>query len=214
MTKKTDITTTDHDVDIAEETAVDKGRALENEFAKFMREELNWQKVRVGAHLSGGFNRKGAAIDVLAEKLDDRGVRLKKLGTIYLIFCGVLFLYGILYGINVDWNDGIGEICIYIALPLEVGGLFALILSNKYNKENALVECKNLKSKAHKDHILKSINELDDYKRSGDKEYKFKAHYFVSANGYVENALKIATDNGLICYQKNNGKFERVTYFN
>ncbi len=74
------------------------------------------------------------------------------------------------------------------------------------------MECKNLKGKVNINQIEKSIREFNDYTASGNKEYKFKYHYFVSANGYIENALKYAEDKGILCYQKEGDTFKRVFY--
>lgn len=63
------------------------------------------------------------------------------------------------------------------------------------------------------DDVKKSIDEFKDYKASGEKEFKYVVHYFVSKNGFIENALKLANDNKLICYEFKNEKFEKVEYW-
>ena len=66
---------------------------------------------------------------------------------------------------------------------------------------------------SHINHVRKTIEEKADYVRSGDREYKFEYHYFVSANGFVENALKYAVDNNVICYVKEGNTFKKVGYW-
>ena len=71
--------------EITEEVSVGKGRELEEEFAKFMKEKLGWNKMRVGVHLLGKSNRKGAAVDIIAERVDERGKKFRKASLITLI---------------------------------------------------------------------------------------------------------------------------------
>ncbi len=187
------------------------GDKLESEFAKYMKSELDWDKVRVGAHLSGRDNNKGAAVDIIGERLDERGKRFHSIGIIFIITSLTLCFFSGLYAIYEIDNYGVGFL-IFAVLFL-ISSIVYLKLSDKYNKENAWVECKNLKNKVNINHISKSIREFNDYMVSKDKEYKFEYHYFVSASGYVENALKYAIDNGLICYEYDGKSFKRTGYW-
>ncbi len=198
-------------VDNEEETTYDKGKKLENEFCVFMKKELNWTKARVGAHMTGNLNAKGTSIDVLGERLDERGKKFKNVALFVLIFSLLMLVYGFIWLIN-DWdNNGIGFMI--FSLMLMLGGFVFIGQSEKYNKENAWVECKNLKGKVNINQIDKSIRELNDYRNSGNKDYKFEYHYFVSASGYIENALKYAVEKGLICYEKSGDTFKKVGYW-
>jgi len=199
-----------------EETTFDKGRNLENEFSLFMRHELGWKKTRVGAHMAGKLNRKGTSIDVIGERPDERGRRLHNLSLIYLLVGFMLLAIGsmdVFLELDLFGDFYISEIFILLAVIFIFGALFTILVSVKLSKENAWVECKNLKGKVNINQIDKSIRELKDYKASGDKEYKFEYHYFVSANGYVENALKYAIEHGLICYEKSGDTFKKVGYW-
>ena len=195
-----------------ETTTYSKGRELEQKFSEFMKEKLGWEQVRVGSHMTGKHNGKGTMIDVLGERLDARGKTYKIIGYWYMAFCLILVICGVVYGIEGDDATGMlviigGGVVIYIA------GLIFLLNSNKYNKENAWVECKNLKGKANINQIRKALEEYLDYKRSGNEKYKFVNLYFVSANGYIENAINYAIEHNIICYTFKNGKFEKAKYF-
>ncbi|HVT86798.1 MAG TPA: hypothetical protein VHD35_16450 [Chitinophagaceae bacterium] len=107
---------------------------------------------------------------------------------------------------NYDW-------LIILGLAIGIISVFLAYLSRSRHKENVWVECKNRKTKSTFEDVKKSIDEYNDYKASGDTEYKYIAHYFVSASGFVENALKLANDNNVICYEYKNQTFEKVQYW-
>ena len=59
------------------------------------------------------------------------------------------------------------------------------------------------------------ISEIQEYKQSKDKEYKFNRYIFVSSNGFIDNALKLANSNNIECYTKNSeNQFIKVTEWN
>ncbi len=106
-------------------TTYDKGREFENEFSEFMKRELGWNKVRVGAHMAGKENVKGAAIDIIGERLDVKG-KLFNLWFIVLFCIGFLFMiYGIFWSAE-SWGDG-GMYFLYTSICL---CLFLVFLSN------------------------------------------------------------------------------------
>ena len=192
------------------QTSYLKGRELEEEFAAHMKKNLGWTSVRVGAHMKGKENSKGASIDVIGECLDERGVKFHRVSmsiltsAIFMVLVGITLLF--------EDIDGGSEV---LLISIFVSGLagFFLWQSDVYHKQNAWVECKNLKGKATISMIDKSLREKRDYIASGDKEYKFEYHYFVSASGFVENALKHAVAHGMFCFEKKDGKFVEIKNF-
>lgn len=191
-----------------------KGCDFEAEFAKFMTKKLDWTTYRIRAHMPGKSNNKGNQIDIVLDRLDERGQKFNKATKVLAYTCLVLIIGGAWIGYDSDWKDAQANTLIEYGVYLEFAAIATMLLGKHYNKENAWVECKNLKGKATYDQVSKSIQQFEDYKKSGNTEYKFKEHYFVSANGFVENALKLAHDNGIICYEKINGKFVEVSYWN
>ena len=194
-------------------TSVEKGNELENEFALFLKEKLGWAHTRTKAHLPGKQNRKGAEIDIIARRLDRTGIEYKKLFRWYIGICSVFFLSGMYLGFFTEDNSTSAIICIVSSVAFFIGGVLFYWFSLDRNTECAWVECKNRKTKTTISHVNKSVCELKDYKASGDKDYRFNTHYFVSANGYMENALKYALENGIICYEKKDGHFVVSQYW-
>jgi hypothetical protein len=192
------------------ENVFEKGIELEKEFCEYLKTDLGWEKARTRSQMASKFNMRGTNVDVIAERLDDRGRRLKLVSNFYFIICFVTILIGIYLITNYNEN---GVFIMLFGFFVFLAGLFSLKLSEKLNKENAWVECKNLKTKANISQVQKTINEYKHYKESGNKEYKFKECYFVSSNGFVENALKLAVENGVKCYTKENEKFKKIDYW-
>lgn len=191
------------------ETIFEKGIGLEKEFCEYLKTDLGWEKARIRSQMASKFNMRGTNVDVIAERIDARGNKLKKLGIVYAIFFILLMI--------VSFFEEDSELQLFLlcfGLIFEIGGVFAFIYSINLNKENAWVECKNLKTKVNISQVQKTIDEYKHYKESGNKEYKFVECYFVSTNGFVENALKLAVENGIKCYIKENGIFKKIDYWN
>ena len=192
----------------------EKGQKLQQEFAYFLKAELQWEKVSIETPVTGAINSQGTKVDIIAERLDKRGERLKKLAIFYLIICGFLLASGFTYGFTYNWDNDIALMLVIIAVFLEVGGFVALFLSIKYNKENAWIECKNHDTKTNKDQIRKMLDEYNDYVKSRDRKYKIKKLYFASGSGYIKNAIEYADHHGVECYVKiGEKKFEKVKFW-
>jgi hypothetical protein len=190
------------------ETIFEKGIGLEKEFCEYLKTDLGWEKARVRSQMASKFNMRGTNVDVIAERLDDRGRKLKLISKFYFAICILSLLIG-LYLIN----DDSGLTIFLFGVFVFIVGFVSFNLGEKLNKENAWVECKNLKTKVNISQVQKTIDEYKHYKDSGNDEYKFVKCYFVSTNGFIENALKLAIDNDIICYKKENGIFKKIEYW-
>lgn len=195
----------------AEGVSYEKGREFEQRFAIFLKDSVGWDKVRVGAHMTGKNNAKGTSIDVFAERLDSLGIKYRDISNKWMIGSGIFFLAGITWYAQSWGNDGLW-FTIFALLSL-VGGMIFRLLSDINNKQNAWCECKNLKGRTNINHIEKMLREYNDFKASKNENHRFTHLYFASANGYVENALKVAHDNNVICYVKKGRSFEEVKYW-
>lgn len=191
------------------ETVFEKGIGLEKEFCEYLKTDLSWDKARVRSQMASKFNMRGTNVDVIAERIDIRGNKLKKIGIVYAIFFILLIVIALF-----EEDSELQLFLFCFGLIFEVVGAFAFIYSINLNKENAWVECKNLKTKVNISQVQKTIDEQKHYKESGNKEYKFVECYFVSTNGFIENALKLAVDNGIKCYTKEKGLFKQIDYWN
>ena len=200
------------DIDEQEEgVSYEKGKEFEEQFATFMKNELRWDRVRVGAHMTGRNNAKGTSIDVFGERLDAKGLKYKKRGDIGVIISAILAVFSLVWYLK-QW-DGNGIWFLIFSLTAFAAVSIFRILSGTYNKQNAWVECKNLKGKSNVNHISKMLREYQDFKSSKNEEHKFTHLYFVSANGYMENTLKMAMNNNIICYVKRGNTFQEVNYW-
>lgn len=186
------------------ETSYSKGEEFEKLFAEFMKSDLGWDSYRIRSQQRSGQNSKGSQVDIIGKRQDKRGKRLEKLSYVY---------YVIAIGVITGWvlTDEIG--LLVLGIIVAAGSIISALISRDKHKENAWVECKNRKTKSTYDDVRKSIDEFNSYKAIGDKEYKYVIHYFVSANGFVDTALKCAYDNGIICYTYKNGNFEIEPYW-
>ena len=193
------------------ETPYAKGEKFEILFAKFMKSDLGWEKYIVRSQQKSGRNSKGSQVDIIGQRKDDRYRRLWNLGVIFSGILAVAILIGIIE--LIDTGSDTGFIIIGMGLIPGATGIYCFWDCEHYHKENAWVECKNRKEKSTYDDVRKSVEEFNGYKASGDKEYKYIVHYFVSANGFKDTALKHAHDNGIICYTYKNGKFEIEPYW-
>lgn len=201
----------DHDEE-SEGVSYEKGREFELSFAQFMKTDLEWHKIRVGAHLAGKQNQKGANIDIIGEKLDAKGVRYKNYANNWMISSLLFMILAVIYYVHKWGEHGIWFMIFF--LSVFAGGVLFRILSDIYNKQNSWVECKNLKSKVNINHVSKMIREIEDYKASKNEDYRFTHFYFASSSGFVENALKLATDHRITCYVQDGNTFRVANYWN
>lgn len=194
-----------------EGVSYEKGREFEKKFAQFMKDELGWDKVRVGAHMPGRDNAKGTSIDVCGERLDELGMKYRQRSTPWAWGSIVLAVFSVIWWWNDLGENGIGFF-IFSGTSFLASRIF-IYLAELNHKKHAWVECKNLKGRVNINHISKMIRELKDFKASKNDEYKFNDLYFASSNGYVENALKMAMDNGIVCYTKKGRTFVEEKYW-
>src|SRR3989304_2460760 len=196
------------------QTTHEKGLELEQKFSEFMKEELGYNHTRVRAKVPQKHNHTGVEVDVIGKRTDERGKRLENLSIGSLILGGILFFLGLYLWMGSDFDDTWLMSLLLIGIMLVCFSMFYILLSTKFNQENAWVECKNLKGKANITQVGKMIIEIEEYKLSNNKEYKFVDYFFVSTNGFVENAIKKAMDKGISCYSLSNGKFIKEKYWN
>lgn len=195
-----------------EGVSYEKGRQFEEQFSDFMKEKLGWSKVRVGAHITGFNNAKGTSIDVLGEKVNPKAAEYKNSAWLWVAVTAGCAIFSLLFA-ALEVTGGVTAFGIGAIVSLIVAGN-NFSNSSTYATEHAWVECKNLNAKVTINQVSKMIREFEDYKASKNDKYKFTHYYFASASGYVENALKMAEENNIICYIKKGRSFEEVKYWN
>ena len=82
------------------ETVFEKGIGLEKEFCEYLKTDLGWEKARVRSQMASKFNMRGTNVDVIAERLDDRGRKLDIISKLYGIICFLFIIYGIYLSIQ------------------------------------------------------------------------------------------------------------------
>jgi len=192
------------------ETAHIKGISLEKMFCEYMKSNLGYSKARTRVQVKSSFNSRGINVDVVVENVDGRNKRLWILSAIYLLLAVVLYVYTLylyLSDINVP-----SAIWVLFALMLMMS-LITIVLAGRYKTLNAWAECKNQIGVVTFAQMQKTVSELEAYKASGDKEFRFIEQYFASATEYSEPALKLAQEKEIICYILKNGNFEKVSYW-
>jgi hypothetical protein len=185
------------------ETTYKKGAKLEEMFAKYMKEELKYDKVRVRAHLPGKDNAKGTEADILARKSDMTKELVEDL-KIPLAIASVLA--GIFGYANLIDDVSIITVLKGIFPIVLIACIVSFILDQLISWEWAWAECKNLKGQTNINQVSKLIREYEDYNKVENKEYNIVKLIFVSANGFIENAIKYAKQKDIDCYQLDNNE--------
>jgi hypothetical protein len=186
-----------------------KGKTFEEAFCKFMTTDLGYSKAYTGHNMPSRVNPRGIKLDIVAKRKSKAGELIYKItiGVILLIIPIGLVCYLVMP--KTDENTFI--LLFTIGLILVLSGL-ALIIATNYTIEYAWVECKNWKDKVPIKEVEKMLFEFNSHNHSKDKRFVFRHKYFVSANGFVDNALTYAIDNKIMCYICNDNKFEFVDW--
>lgn len=194
------------------ETIFEKGIGLEKEFAEYLKSDLGWEKARIRSQMASKFNMRGTNVDVIAERINK--IESDRFNLISLGYF-LVFIVFFIYGLSITETDFVISLVILVfsIAFFSFGLIFRKTAINKI-REHAWVECKNLKTKVNISQVQKTIDELKHYKETENREYKFVEVYFVSSNGFVENALKLAIDNKINCFIKEGNKFKKIDYWN
>lgn len=186
-------------------TAYYKGISFENEFAEHMKKDLNYDAANIRVSMSGKDNVKGVQADIIGVEKDDRMNRLRK-AALYVLFVSIL---GTLFCIlDIFVFD-----LIYFFAPLGLWCVIFPIIGRTMGDKYTWVECKNYSGKVSIKLVRNFYEEVKDHNASESRKFTVDKMIFVSANGYVENALRFAKHKGIECYIKNaKGKFEKIEW--
>ncbi len=186
-----------NDIEINEDSTYKKGIDLEKKFAEYIKSEMKYDKIKIRFQVKQANNSRGANVDVIGQRKNETGETWEGMGIIWLIICFIALVVGFIMEFTNDWGSDLGLYLIICGFILEIVGIIALVISNAYNIDNIWVECKNLKSKVNISQINKMLTEIKQYKASGDSQYKFKEYAFVSASGFIDNAIELAEANSI-----------------
>jgi hypothetical protein len=200
--------------EIQEETSYDKGLRFEKEFANYMKKNLGYNNAVIRNNTRSATNASATNVDVIGFKTDPRGKDFRMAGIICMIiaFLGIVFKAIYTFGNENNTLDSASNAVLNgFILFFFCAGFVTLKKSKSFEIENGWVECKNRKTKSTHDEVEKMYRDCDNYKKINDKKYKFTELYFVSANGFVADALEFAKNNNVRCFVLDaNGDFEEL----
>lgn len=180
----------------------DKGVQLENDFAKYMQDELGYDVVNTRKSVSGKENVKGVQADIIGVEYDERGERLRKAALITLGCCFSGSILG-LAGLLPDSFQVLFGTLIF-------GSFLYVIIGRNMNNHYTWAECKNHKDKIDIKTVRDFYHEVKDHNLSKDKHFTVEKMMFVSSGGFIDNALEFAAHNGIRCYTIKDKKIVRV----
>lgn len=195
---------------MAKKTTYKKGIELEERFAQYVKEEMGYTETKIRFQVKQANNSRGANVDVIGQKLTDTGKLANTFSYVYMGIALIFIVIGI-YFLTTD-DLGVGGAFLLLGLISEIIGFIFIVVNNKTRIANIWVECKNLKNKVNISQVRKMIDEIKAYKNSEDKKYKFKEFAFVSASGFIDNAIELAIANNIKCFIVNdNNEFQQIT---
>lgn len=181
-----------------------KGKAFEQKFSIYMMTELKYDSIKRRKSMTGSESIKGSEADIIGVIYDIRGKRLKTAG---LMLIGLAILLAICILAKLIHYD-----FAYFFLLFAVGGIIYVELSKKLNDKYTWVECKNRKNATDLRTVRDFYNVVQDYNNSKDKKISISKMIFVSASGFVDNALQFAVSKNIDCYKLNDKSFEKIEY--
>jgi hypothetical protein len=187
----------------------EQGKKLEDDFALFLKNNLGYTKVDTRITVFSRKNPNGSNVDVMGKKNSNQGKRIMLLSKIMMyLSLPIMLIPAFLSTISVSYT----QIFTLAAIGLSMIVLSAMILglADYYSAEYAWVECKSSKDKTTFDQVDTMVSRFNAHMKNKHKRYNFKEKYFVSANGFIDNALGHAHSNGIICYICEGNEFKKI----
>ena len=77
-----------------------KGKEFEDKFAKYLKTEMKYDRVKTRSQINAAQNSRGSNIDIIGERPSEKGKRIKKIGNYYIIISIALYAIGFIVGYN------------------------------------------------------------------------------------------------------------------
>jgi len=139
-----------------------RGSKFEIMFGEFMKSDLGWTGYVIRSQQKGKFNSRGANVDVIGVKTDERYSRYNKLGwTIWAIGL-IIECIGVILALWTKTELLITIIVLILGLGIMVVGVIFLVYRERFCDKHGWVECKNLKGKVPPKEIQKTVSEIQD----------------------------------------------------
>lgn len=183
----------------------EKGAELEQEFKKYMKQKLDYEKCISNTKVKGRLSTNEYEVDIIGKKLNENGEKIKNIGHI-LLFVGIaafiLAIFKLMFFVE---ND------LWIFGGLLIIGWVLSDIGKKRMYEYTWVECKNWSNKIGKNTITELNSKVKDYHESEDKKFDFNKILLVSAKGFIQNSLRFAEEYEIECYErKSKNKFKLI----
>lgn len=178
-------------------TRYKKGLDFENEVAKFMTSELNYEDAEVRPRVSGKYTDRGYELDVLARRSKKAGQSLRDIGFGALIFGALMMVAVGLFADESLWA--------IIPATIMVIGVFYIYSSGNKNLNTAYtwIECKNHKTTVKRTVISELIHKFNDYKSQAEKKWNIDSLMVFSNSGFDHDAKMLAEKENIILYERN-----------
>jgi len=191
------------------------GKSFEIEFADWMEDELGYTHTQIREWVKGKAADRGYEVDVHGISFDRKWELIRKLGILLFI----LALATIFLPREFNWfrnmaNQIVGSIVPdLVGFSLLIAGAIGFIIAYKARNRtttHAWVECKDTKATVKRAVIQKLAKSVEDVRNSGDAKWYPDEVIVVSGSRFDHDALALAEEEGITCYEKTEDGFEEV----
>ncbi len=185
-------------------TKHEKGKKLEKDFSKWMKENLDYEETFLRKPINGKTSERYYEVDIHGTKTDKkvvkREVNKKKIAIFMILFSVVVFSLDLLPSLKKFIASTTDEKSIQMLLILV--GIMILFSPKKDHTIHAWVECKNLAKKVKRDHIQQLNAKVADVQDFESAKWYPSSIFIVSENGFDSDALNFAKEYAINCYQR------------
>lgn len=182
-----------------------KGDEYAEAFRLYMLQHLGYNRAATKKGVHSFVNFKGMEADIIAEKISNGGIQLKKAAVKVSIGSATIAALGVIA--TFLHMDNLSGYLVCFGLSSLLTTILLIYLVDKYAKEHAWVECKNREKKVTIEEMQVLTLRVENYRKSKDKRFYFTEKYFVSNSGYAINAREHAEEIGIFCYMGESHNF-------
>lgn len=181
-----------------------KGLVFEQKFSIYMISELKYDSVKRRKSMTGSESIKGSEADIIGIIYNRKAESIRKAGIFFMIIA-IISLIGVAFEL-------IHKDFIYFFLLFGISGFVYGIIGKKKSRQYTWVECKDRTKTTDIRMVRDFYNSVQDFNNSKDKKYSISKMIFVSASGFVDNALQFASDKRIECYRLIDNSFQKIKY--
>lgn len=191
------------------------GKSFEIQFADWMEDELGYNDTKIREWVKGKVSDRGYEVDVHGIYFDRKWDLIRKSGIILIMLAlAAIFLPREFKWFSNITNQIIGSIVPdLVGFSLLVAGVAGFIIAYKAKARtttHAWVECKDTKASVKRAVIQKLAKSVEDVRNSTDAKWYPDQVIVVSSSRFDHDALALADEEGITCYEKTEDGFEEV----